>query len=415
MAVLIGVLGGAGELKSRRGERLFAAAWRRKHCCHAWRTGRTLCATDNLALSWLRIWADFIPGSVARALFARSTNSPHYGPRITGHSMSDIQNAAVLLMSLPEEEASVLLSKLDPKQVEQVSIQIARTNSVSGDDQQRVMQEFTESNPALGGRGGGLELAKSLVQKALGSNAGAALNNIRQSIEAMPFGFLRHIDSQNILTYIVDEHPQTIALIMSHLPASAGAEILAGLPESRRLAVVRRIATMGQTNPEIIREVEKGLERRMSSVMSQSFEHAGGVDAVAAMLNVSDRATERTLMDSLAQEDPELVDEIRRLMFVFEDIARFSDKDIQNVLKNVETNQWALALKGASDGLREKILKNMSERAAEMLREEMEYLGPVKRSAVEGKQQEIVDIIRQLEDNGEIDINASDEEEELVQ
>jgi flagellar motor switch protein FliG len=218
-----------------------------------------------------------------------------------------------------------------------------------------------------------------------------------------------------LLTYIIDEHPQTIALIMSHLPANFGAEILAGLPESRRLSVVRRIATMGRTNPEIIREVEKGLEKRMSSVMSQSFERAGGVEAVAEMLNVSDRTTERAIMESLSKEDAELVDEIRRLMFVFEDIGRFADKDIQTVLKNVETSQWALALKGASDTLKEKILRNMSERAAETLREEMEYLGPAKRSVVEAKQQEIVDVIRRLEDGGEIDLNAINEEEEMVQ
>jgi flagellar motor switch protein FliG len=329
--------------------------------------------------------------------------------------MSDLHNAAVLLMTLPEDEAGELMTKLEPKQVEQVSIEIARTRTIASDEQERVIKEFTEANPAMSGRGGGLELAKSLIQKALGSNATAALANIRQSIEATPFGFLRHVDSQNLLTYIVDEHPQTIALIMSHLPASFGAEILAGLPETRRLSVVRRIATMGRTNPEIIREVEKGLERRMSSVMSTSFEHAGGVGAVAEMLNVSDRATERALMDSLAQQDPELVDEIRRLMFVFEDIGRFTDKDIQTVLKNVETSQWAMALKGASESLKEKILKNMSERASETLREEMEYLGPAKRSVVEAKQQEIVDVIRKLEDSGEIDLNAINEEEELVQ
>jgi flagellar motor switch protein FliG len=329
--------------------------------------------------------------------------------------MSDIHNAAVLLMTLPEEEASDLMSKLDPKQVEQVSIEIARTRSIAADDQERVIKEFAESNPSMGGRGGGLELAKSLLQKALGSNAAAALVNIRQSIEATPFGFLRNVDSQNLLTYITDEHPQTIALIMSHLPADFGAEILAGLPDSRRLPVIRRIATMGRTNPEIIREVEKGLERRMSSVMSQSFENAGGVGAVAELLNVSDRATERSLLDSLAAEDPELVDEIRRLMFVFEDIGRFSDKDIQTVLKNVETSQWAMALKGASDALKEKVLKNMSERAAETLREEMEYLGPAKRSVVEAKQQEIVDAVRVLEDRGEIDLNAINEVEEMVQ
>ena len=212
--------------------------------------------------------------------------------------MSDIHNAAVLLMTLPEEEAGQLMAKLDPKQVEQVSIEIAKTRTINADEQERVIKDFAEANPALVGRGGGLELAKSLIQKALGVNAAAALQNIRQSIEATPFGFLRHVDSQNLLTYIIDEHPQTIALIMSHLPANFGAEILAGLPETRRLSVVRRIATMGRTNPEIIREVEKGLERRMSSVMSQSFEHAGGVEAVAEMLNVSDRATERALLDS---------------------------------------------------------------------------------------------------------------------
>ncbi len=329
--------------------------------------------------------------------------------------MSDIHSAAVLLMTLPEESAGDLMAKLDPKQVEQVSIEIARTRTVAADEQERVIKEFSEANPSMGGRGGGLELAKALIQKALGSNAAATLSNIRQSIEAVPFGFLRNVDSQNLLTYIIDEHPQTIALIMSHLPASFSAEILAGLPEARRISVVKRIATMGRTNPDIMREVEKGLERRMSSVMSQSFEHAGGVEAVAEMLNVSDRATERSLLEGLGAEDAELVEEIRRLMFVFEDVSRFADKDIQTVLKNVETSQWAMALKGASEALKEKILKNMSERAAETLREEMEYLGPAKRSVVEAKQQEIVDVIRKLEDSGEIDLNAINEEEELVQ
>src|SRR3954453_24089097 len=331
------------------------------------------------------------------------------------HAMSDIRNAAVLLMTLPEEDASSLMAKLDPKQVEQVSIEIARSHAIATEDQERVIKQFAEANPAMSSRGGGLELAKSLLQKALGTGAAAALVNIRQSIEATPFGFLRNVDSQNLLTYIIDEHPQTIALIMSHLPANIGAEILAGLPEGRRLSVVRRVATMGRTNPEIIREVEKGLERRMSSVMSQSFEGAGGVGAVAEMLNVSDRATERALMDSLKEEDPELVEEIRRLMFVFEDVGRFSDKDIQTVLKNVETSQWAMALKGASESMKEKVLKNMSERAAETLREEMEYLGPAKRSVVEAKQQEFVDVVRGLEDRGEIDLNAINEDEELVQ
>jgi flagellar motor switch protein FliG len=225
---------------------------------------------------------------------------------------------------------------------------------------------------------------------------------------------LQHVDSQNLLTFIIDEHPQTIALVLSHLPPQYGAEIIAGLPADRQLAVIRRVATMGQTNPEIIQEVERGLESRMSSVMSQQFEKAGGVQSVAEILNVTDRATERGLLENLAQEDPDLVEEIRRLMFIFEDINKFSAKDVQTILKNVETSQWAVALKNASEELKEKILSNMSQRAGDMLREEMDYLGPVKLSTVEQMQQQIVDIVRRLEDVGEV-TRAAAEEEEFVQ
>ncbi len=329
--------------------------------------------------------------------------------------MSDLNKAAVLLTALPEEEAAAVLSRLDAKQVEQVSIAIAKLRSISNDQQEQVILEFADSNPTATSDAGGLERAKSLVQMALGSKAAGTLDNIRQSIEEVPFAFLRNIDSQNILTYIVDEHPQTIALILSHLPPPASAAILAGLPPDQQLSVVQRIANMSQTSPEIIEEVEAGLEKRMSSVMSQSFENAGGVGAVAEMLNVSDRATERTLLENLTQENPELVEEIRRLMFVFEDIGKFSAKDIQAVLKNVENSQWAMALKGASQPLRDKVFANMSSRAADMLREEIQFLGAVKLSAVEQKQQEIVDVVRRLEDSGEIELNAGGEEEQLVQ
>lgn len=330
--------------------------------------------------------------------------------------MSDLHKAAVLLTSLPEEEAASLMGRLDSKMVEQVSIEIARLKSVSAEEEQQAIMQFAESSPTgSGSQSGGLDRAKSLVQMALGKKAGATLDNIRQSIEAVPFSFLRQVDSQNILTYIVDEHPQTIALILSHLPSQDSAEILAGLPPDRQLSVVQRVASMGQTNPEIIEVVQQGLEKRMSNLMSQNFENAGGIGAVAKILNVSDRATERTLLENLAQEDPELVEEIRRLMFVFEDITKFDDKDIQTVLKNVENSQWGMALKGASTELKEKIFGNMSQRAGDMLREDMDYLGAVKISMVEAKQQEIVDIIRNLEDAGELDLSSGDEDEELLQ
>ncbi len=328
----------------------------------------------------------------------------------------DIRKAAVLLMSLPDDQAAQLLGKLDPKQVEAVSIEIAKMDGVSGDEQETVIQDFAHANPtALTSRAGGLEVAKNLVKQALGKGAGATLDNVRQSIEALPFGFLQKVDSQNLLTFIIDEHPQTIALILSHVPSAQAADILSGLPAERQLAVIRRVATMGQTSPEIIQEVERGLEHRMAAVMSQQFEHAGGVPSVAEMLNVIDRATERSLLENLAQEDPDLVDEIRRLMFVFDDISKLGDRDIQNLLKNVESSQWAMALKGASEELKEKILNNMSKRASELLVEEMDYLGPVKLSTVESTQQQIVDIVRRLEDAGEISTHVDEEEEQFIQ
>jgi flagellar motor switch protein FliG len=330
-------------------------------------------------------------------------------------SEENTRKAAILLMSLPEEQAAQLLSKLTPKQVEVVSIEIAKLGRLGAEEQETVIHEFAEANPnSLGLSGGGLDLAKSLVEKALGNNATQTLDVVQQSIAALPFGFLKKVDPQNLLTFIIDEHPQTIALILSHLPPAYGAEIIKGLPAERQLAVVRRVANMGQTNPEVINEVERGLESRMSNLMNQSFEKAGGVSSVAEILNVSDRATERALLESLAQEDPELVEDIRRLMFVFDDLGKLSDKDIQTVLKNVETSQWAMALKGSSAELKQKILGNMSQRAAGMLTEEMDFLGAVKLSEVESIQQQIVDIVRKLEDAGQITVHAANETEQMV-
>ncbi len=329
---------------------------------------------------------------------------------------NDIRKAAILLMSLPQDQAAQLLGKLGAKQVEAVSIEIAKLGAISAEEQGGAINDFAQSNPAaLTGGAGGLDVAKGLLEQALGKGASSTLDNVRQSIEALPFGFLQKVDSQNLLTFIVDEHPQTIALILSHVPPSQASDIISGLPAERQLSVVRRIATMQQTSPEIIYEVETGLESRMASVMSQSFENAGGVASVAEILNVIDRSTERSLLENLAQEDPDLVEEIRRLMFVFEDVTKFSDRDIQTVLKNVESSQWAMALKGASDDLKTKILNNMSKRASALLTEEIEYLGPVRASSVEQVQQQIVDIIRRLEDIGEITIHGDEEEERFIQ
>ncbi len=237
---------------------------------------------------------------------------------------------------------------------------------------------------------------------------------LQQTVESLPFGFLQKTDPQNILSFIIDEHPQTISLVVSHLPAQAGATVLAGLPTTKQISVIKRIAEMGQTSPDAIRDIENALSTRMAMIMSQSLQKAGGVPAVAEILNVSDRSTERAILENLAKDSAELVEEIRRLMFVFEDIVKLGDKEIQTILKNVETNQWAMALKGASQPLQEKMMKNMSQRAAEALREEMDFLGRVKLADVEGVQQKIVDIVRTLEEAGQLSRPSSDQEEEFV-
>lgn len=326
-----------------------------------------------------------------------------------------VHKAAVLLMALEEDDAAMLLSKLPAKQVELVSLAIAQLDDVPGEFQEKVISEFFGGTPSsLNHASGGLARAKSLVKKALGKDAADMLTILQQTLESLPFGFLQKADPQNILSFILDEHPQTIAVVICHVPAATGAAILNGLPQAKQLSVIRRIAEMGQTNPEAIADIEAALEVRMSLVMSQSFRKAGGVPAVAEILNVTDRATERLVLESLTKDSPELVEEIRRLMFVFEDIQKLADKDIQTILKNVETSQWAMALKGASQQLQEKIMRNMSQRAAEILKEEMEFLGRVKVSDVEGVQQKIVDILRTLEESGQLQRPSAEGEEEFV-
>jgi flagellar motor switch protein FliG len=326
-----------------------------------------------------------------------------------------IHKSAILLMALEEDDAAALLSRLPPKYVEAVSLAIAQIDDIPGQVQEEVIQEFFGGQPSsLIHACGGLEKAKALVKKALGKDAADMLAILQQTIESLPFGFLQKTDAQDILSFIMDEHPQTIAVVICHVPPATGAGILNGLPQQKQLAVIQRVAKMGQTSPEAIADIERALEFRMSMVMHQSFQKSGGVPAVAEILNVTDRATERMVLENLSKDSPELVEEIRRLMFVFEDIQKLADKDIQTLLKNVETNQWAMALKGSSQALQDKVMKNMSQRASEILKEEIGFLGRVKLSDVESVQQKIVDIVRSLEETGQLARPGTDGEEEFV-
>jgi flagellar motor switch protein FliG len=330
--------------------------------------------------------------------------------------INGVRKSAILLLSLPQEQAAEILKRLPPEAVEEVSREIAGIRDVAADARKDVFGEFY--NLALANsylNEGGLEYAKALIRKSMGDDdANRVIKQVTQQVQTTPFSFLQKAESENLLTFIQDEHPQTIALILAHLPSQKASEILVGLPNQKQIEVVKRVANMEQTNPEVIREVERGLEHRLSDIVSQTFEKAGGVDTVAEILNLADRSTEKGIMEGLEAEDPDLVEQIRRLMFVFEDILLVNDKGIQSVLKEVDNEELALALKTASEDLKQKIFKNMSERAAQLIQEDMQYMGPVRVSDVESAQQKIVDVVRRLEDAGEIIIAGRGGEKEMV-
>ncbi len=330
--------------------------------------------------------------------------------------LNNARKAAILLVSIEEDLAAVVMSKLDKEYVTAVTREIADLKNVSNDEREAVIEEFYQVALAKNLLdSGGMSTARNLLQKSLGEEeAESMLQTVEKSMEASPFSFLQRAETSNLLTFIQGEHPQTISLILSHLPVNQAAEVLSGLPSKKQVEVVRRVATMEQTSPEVVAEVEKALENRVSAIVSQKFEKAGGVNSAAEILNLTDRATEKGIMESLEEETPELVEQIRRLMFVFEDIMLVNDKGIQAVLKEVENETLALALKTASEELKEKIFNNMSERASTLIKEDMEYMGPVRVSDVEAAQQKVVDVVRRLEDAGEIIISGRGGEEELI-
>ncbi|MBX3377197.1 MAG: flagellar motor switch protein FliG [Phycisphaeraceae bacterium] len=330
--------------------------------------------------------------------------------------LDGVTKAAILLLSLGPEGAGVLLKQLAPEMVELVTRELASLGRIPTALSAAVVEEFYSMTIASQhANEGNLEYAKSILQNSLDpKQAERVLQQIQTQVQKKPFSFLQRAESENLLTFIQDEHPQTIALIVCHLPHHKAAEILVGLPMQKQIEVIKRVANMEQTNPDVIKEVEKGLESRLANMLTQSMEKAGGVPTVAEILNLADRATEKTIMEGLEAEDPDLVEQIRRLMFVFEDILQVNDKGIQAVLKEVDNDELAVALKTASEELKAKIFGNMSERAAALIKEDMQYMGPVRISDVEAAQQRIVDIVRRLEESGEVVIQGRGGDAELV-
>jgi flagellar motor switch protein FliG len=319
------------------------------------------------------------------------------------------------MVALGNEIAAEVYKLLDDTTIELITLEIANLRKITPDLKLDVMKEAQEILMAREFMArGGVEYARDILERALGpERAQNLLTRITASLQVRPFDFMRHTDAQQVLSFIQNEHPQTIALILSYLEASQASMIISGLPAVMQAEVAKRIAKMDRITPEVLREVERVLERKLSTVMGQDFTIAGGIDAVVAIINSADRATERNIMEYLEENDPELAEERKKRLFVFEDIIRLDDRSLQRVLREVDMKELGLALKGATEELRGKFFKNMSKRAAEMLQEDMDYMGPVRVKDVEDSQQKVVNVVRSLEEAGEIVI-ASGGEDELV-
>ncbi len=329
---------------------------------------------------------------------------------------SGVQKAAVLLIVLGPERSAKVFQHLKDDEIENLTLEIANTKTIPGDVKDAVIDEFYEICLAQQYIAeGGIAYAKQLLDRALGAErARTVIGKLTASLQVRPFEFMRKTDPSQLLNFIQDEHPQTIALILSYMPSSQAAAVVSALAPEKQADVARRIAMMDRTSPDMIKEVEKVLEKKLSSLVNQDYTIVGGVDAIVNILNTVDRSTEKHIMEELEIDEPELADEIRRKMFVFEDILLLDNRSIQTVLREVDNNELSVALKNANEEVQKAIFDNLSSRLAAMIKEDMEFMGPVKLKDVEEAQQKIVNIIRKLEDSGEIVISRGGGDEIVV-
>jgi len=314
------------------------------------------------------------------------------------------QKAAILLISLGPDVSAQIYKHLTEEEIEQLSLEISSVKKVDSELKEDIIDQFHQIALAQDYISqGGVGYAKSVLEKAFGpEEATNIINRLTASLQVRPFDFARKADPQQLLNFIQNEHPQTIALVLSYLDPEQAGQILSELKEDVQAEVAKRIATMDSTSPDIISQVEQILERNVSASFTEDYTQTGGIQAVVEVLNGVDRSTERTILDSLEVQEPELAEEIKKRMFIFEDIVILDNRAIQRVIREVENEDLRLALRVASDEVKEVIFKNMSERMAETFKEEMEYMGPVRLRDVEEAQTRIVSSIRRLEDIGEI-------------
>lgn len=330
--------------------------------------------------------------------------------------LTSSQKAAILMIALGPEYSAMVFKHLTDEEVEKLTLEIANQRQVDPEVKQAVISEFYQMAMAKTYLStGGLQYAQDVLEKALGAEkASLIIGRLTTSLQVRPFDFLHKTDPSQLLNFIQNEHPQTIALIMAYLEPDQAAIILSSLPQERRAEVSKRIAEMDRTSPDVLREVERVLERKLSSLVTQDFTVAGGIKSIVEVLNRVDMSTQKDILDTMEVDDPELAEEIKKLMFVFDDIVMIDDRSMQRVLRDVDTKDLGLALKAAQAEVAEKVFKNMSKRAGDMLKEELEFMGPVKLRDVEDAQQRIVNIIRTLEEKGEVMIARGGGDEMLV-
>lgn len=324
--------------------------------------------------------------------------------------------AAMLLIALGPERSAEIFKHLREEEIEELTLEIANIRTVSPEDKARVLEEFYQICLAQEYIAeGGISYAKDILEKALGAQKAIdVINKLTVSLQVRPFEFIRKADASQLLNFIQGEHPQTIALILAYLKPSQASQVLSALPQDKQCDVARRIALMDRTSPEVINEIERVLEKKLASLVNEDYTTAGGIEAIVEILNSVDRGTEKFIIETLEIEDPELAEVIKSKMFVFEDIVTLDSRSIQRVLREVDNNQLAIALKGTSEEVQKVIFANMSKRMAEMIKEDMEFMGPVRIRDVEEAQQQIVNIIRKLEDAGEIVISRGGGDEIIV-
>lgn len=322
------------------------------------------------------------------------------------------EKAAMLLISLGPEKSASIFKHLKEEEIEQLTLEIANIKTVTPQMKDEVLKEFYEICLAQNYISeGGIVYAKEILEKALGhEKALEVISKLTVSLQVRPFDFVRKADVSQLLNFVQNEHPQTIALILSYLSPAQAAGLLSGLIPEKQGEVARRVALMDRTSPDIIKEVEKVLEKKLSSMITNDYTSVGGIDAIVSILNTVDRATEKHIMEILETEDVELVEEIKKRMFVFEDIITLDNRSIQRILREVENHDLAVALKGSNAEVQNVIYSNLSKRLSEMIKEDIEFMGPLRIKDVEEAQQKIVNIIRRLEDVGEIVISRGGDE-----